>query len=1208
MIKTGDLTVRQKKIVIVIIAIFVLYLLFGFLAAPFVVDGIVEKQVAEAIGRKIAVGAVRVNPITLSVTLRDVDIRETDDKPFVHLDEAYANVQTFSLFKWALVLKSVRLVSPDIRLVRTGEATFNFSDIGKTEETEPVVEEKPADDGGFGIAIYDLRIDSGRIAMDDRVVSVDHRIEDLHLHLSDFSTRKKDAAFFSLIDVDAKINGAILSVSGKARPFDPSRQTEVEIDISQLSIVHYLPYIPLPENLKIESSVVEAEAEIDFRMGSDDRPELVVAGPITLEDVRLADGKGDPFVNNPLLAVDFLPSKVLTGELRLAHVETKAPEYFLKRLPTGSLYLPFLTVRAYDKAEEKSAGDETGDFELRVTVDQFSFADGVVHYTDLANSEPFTTTVDDLDVALENFGLNVDRTAKYRLSLKTEADESMALSGTASISPLVVTGEIDVSSANASRYFPYYKDMFEFRAAEGSVSLGGAYRLSEKEGAPWVQVADMHLLVEKLKVVDEDDDDPLVQLDRFQVADTTFDSSRRELTLGRVDLDRAQLVCRREKDGTLNLARAFTPAAPSAAAEPDATAKQEEEPRNADETTSPFVVNLAALKIADVVVDVEDRVPMDPVKFRVDQIAVTASDLSTAKNRKGKADLSMRWEQSGTIHMGGDVTISPLSLDMAVDLDQLDVRPFQPYLSEQAGIIVTKGFAGTQGRLKLSGADGHAPTITYDGKIGLNRFASIDKANANDFLNWESLALDNLQLGINPTRLSIDQVSLSNFFARVIVSPDGSVNLVSMFSGSDAGTNTSPNSDEKTDLPEEKPASDAESTPIRISRVTVSGGTIDFSDRLIKPNFNAKFHDLAGRVSGLESIREKRADVLLEGMWSNHAPVRITGQINPLIENPYVDLNLTISDIELSPFSPYSGKYMGYIVEKGKLTFNVEYLMEEGKLEGKNSIAIQQLTLGDSVESIDAVNLPIKLAIALLKDREGNINLDLPVSGNVDDPEFRVGKAVVTVLKNLIVKIVTSPFAALGALVDGGEELSYLDFDAGESEIGPENAEKMDKLATVLYERPGLNLDVRGTAVLEADRDALRARLLENSLKAKKLQRIMKSGKGAVPLDEIVVDEAERPELLSAVFEESGIPLPKDEKGKPVEPTPETVELLLRTHTEVTEDDFRKLANARALAAKSYLMETGQVDRNRIFIVASKVSDSKADDGGNKGQVVFSLK
>ena len=513
--------------------------------------------------------------------------------------------------------------------------------------------------------------------------------------------------------------------------------------------------------------------------------------------------------------------------------------------------------------------------------------------------------------------------------------------------------------------------------------------------------------------------------------------------------------------------------------------------------------------------------------------------------------------------------------------------------------------------MAFSQQKGAAPKITYVGKAGLNRFASIDSKNADDFLKWDALLLDKLEVGINPTRLSIDQVSMADFFARVIVDADGSVNLVSMFSDSEGAEDEADQTgSQEPPKPAGEPKEDGQQPSIRISRVTLSGGDVDFSDRFVKPNFNAKFHDLGGRVSGLESIAEKRADVLLEGMWSNHAPVKITGKINPLIQEPYVDLNLNISDIELSPFSPYSGKYIGYILDKGKLTFNVAYLMENRRLESKNSIFIDQLTLGDSVDSPDAVSLPIKMAVALLKDREGNIELDLPVSGSMDDPEFKVGKVVLTVLKNLIVKIVTSPFAALGALAGGGEELSYLDFEAGISEISPENAAKMDKLVKILYERPGLKLDIQGTLAPEADNEALRVQLLENRLKTEKLTRMIASGQSALPLEEIVLQEEERPVLLEAVFEAAAIPVPVDDSGNPIELTPETMETLLRTHTEVTADDVRRLANARAFAAKHYLLQTEQVERERVFIVepaAAENKEEKQDDSG-AGQVIFSLK
>jgi uncharacterized protein involved in outer membrane biogenesis len=1209
MIKTADLTPRQKKIAIVMASLLAVYLLFGFLGAPFIVRSILEKQVAGAINRQVTVGPVRVNPITLSVTLRDFDIRETDGSRFVRIDEAYANLQTSSLFKWALVLKSVRVLNPDISLVRSGETAFNFSDIANRSAPESPVEETP-DGGGFAFAIYDARITGGRVAMDDRVVTVSHRIEDLNLNLTDLSSRPADADVTTLFDLTARINGAAFSLKGKTRPFGPARETEADLGLKSVQTLHYLPYVPLPENLTVRSLDVETETELDFRMLEDGQPELVVAGTLFLTDVKLADGKGDPFVNHPNLEFDLLPSRVLSGQVRLARVESSGPEYFLKRLPSGELYLPFLAAKAYDEVEKKSAGDATDAFQPVVTIDALSLKQAVVHFNDLSNQDPFATTITDLGLEVNNFGLNSDRTAAYHLSLKTEADESVSVSGSASLAPLQASGTVDVSDVVASRYVPYYKDVFDFKTVDGTVSFGGSFRYRQETDVPLVSLSGVHLDVDRLKVVDEDDDAPLVSIDQLRIADTTAELARGELTLGSLVLAGAALSCRREKDGSLNLIQAFAPSAP--AAEPETLAVADGDSAQATEPT-PFVVNLKAVKLEDITVNVEDRVPGEPVKLRLDQLTLSASNLSTMPGSTGTADLSLRWEQGGQVQAGGRLTIAPLALDMAVTVKKMDIRPFQPYLSEQAGLIVTQGFFNTEGQLAFTQGQGAEPVMTYTGTAGLNRFASIDRVHANDFLKWDALLLDDLDVGVNPTRLSIDQISLSDFFARVIVNPDGSINLVSMFSPPD-GEGEAGSGDARTvvqpSAPTVPPASETEKPTIRIARVSLNGGDVDFSDRFINPNFNAKFHDLGGRVSGLESVREKRADVLLEGMWANHAPVRITGRINPLIERPYLDLNLNISDIELSPFSPYSGKYIGYILEKGKLTFNVAYLVEDQLLKATNSIYVNQLTLGEPVDSPDAVSLPIKLALALLKDREGNIELDLPVSGSLDDPEFKVGKVVLTVLKNLIVKIVTSPFAALGALAGGGEELSYLDFDAGVSTISQANAGKMDKLSKILFERPGLKLDVRGVATPDADRDALRAMLLENRLKAEKLNRMMKSGKSAVPLEEIVLSEEERPVILETVFAESQIPMPVDDSGAPVERTPEVMETLLRAHTEVTADDYRQLANLRAFNAKTYLLEQGQVERERIFIVepgAETADEAPAGEGAARGQVVFSL-
>ena len=1205
MIKTADLTPRQKKIAVIVGAVLLIYILFGFIGAPFILRSILENQVARAIDRRITVKTVRVNPLTLSATLRGLAVRENDGAPFVELGEAYVNLQTSSLFKWALVLKTVRLDNPVIDIVRLDETRFNFSDIGQkgAADAPPAADENTG--GGLAVAVYDTRITGGRINLADRVKGVDHRIEDLDLQVIGFSSRPADVDDYTLFALSSRVNGAGLSLNGKTRPFRTDRETHAELGIDALQLPYYLPYLPVPADLRLKALTVDLESEADFKLGPDARPDLLAAGTLALKDLKLTHGDGTPLFNQHRLSVDLLPSSLLTGQVRLAQVAIDGPEAFLERLPSGMLRLPLPAAKADEAAAPPPAA---GTSPPVVTVDRLTLDGGVVHYTDRTNSMPFATTISDLKLSVDNAGYNSDRTAAYRLALKTDADESVSLAGTASLAPLAATGEFDLQAIDLPRYRPFYQDRFAFTATAGKSSLGGNFRFRQDADKPVISLAGLHLAVDGLALVEAGNDAPLASLERFSVANATADLTRREITLGSVALANASLVCRRDADGTLNLTHAFVPAAPADAAPLTAAPAQPPEPSSAE--TAPFVVTLNTVKVSGLSVAVEDRVPATPMRLNLDGIALNATNLSTAAGKTGQADLSAQIEKEGRVTIGGKVTLSPLALNLAVDAKKIDLRPFQPYLSEHTGLIITKGVTDTEGKLTLSMDGTGTPTIDYRGNVGVNRFASVDSEHANDFLKWDAMRFKTLAVGINPTRLSIDQISLSDFFARVIVDQEGRLNLVSMFSAS-GGTAESEN--EKNDAAGKKPqpvtASPGPSDPpsIRINRVTFNRGVLDYADRKIQPNFHARFHDLGGQVSGLESMATKRADVLLEGLWADSSPVKISGQINPLIKDPYVNLDLKISDIELSPFSPYSGKYIGYILEKGKLTFNLHYLMEDRRLKGDNRIYIDQLSLGHTVKSPDAVNLPIKLAIALLKDRNGNIDLNLPVSGNLNDPQFRIGSVVLTVLRNLIVKIVTSPFAALGAMVGGGEELSYLEFNDGVSAISPENAEKIDKVAKILYERPGLNLDIRGAAGPQWDGDALRAELLEKQLKEVKLKRMLKAGKSAVPLDEITLAGPERAEIVAAMFAKSGIAMPLDTNGKPVAVTPEEMEKLLRTHMTVSRDDYYQLASARALNVKQYLLDSGKVTRERIFIVEPKIGPD-GPQGMEHARLVFTLK
>lgn len=346
--------------------------------------------------------------------------------------------------------------------------------------------------------------------------------------------------------------------------------------------------------------------------------------------------------------------------------------------------------------------------------------------------------------------------------------------------------------------------------------------------------------------------------------------------------------------------------------------------------------------------------------------------------------------------------------------------------------------------------------------------------------------------------------------------------------------------------------------------------------------------EIGGRVSGLSSDEATLADVELRGKVNQFAPLEIVGKINPLREDLFVDLKARFSDMDLSPMTPYSGKYIGYTIEKGKLSFDVNYQIAKRKLDSTNNLFLDQFTLGETVGSPTATNLPVRLAIALLKDRNGEIHLDLPVNGSLDDPQFSVWKVVLQILVNLISKAATAPFALLGALIGGGEELGYLEYEPGSATVADANTKKVELLVKALYERPSLKLEIEGHADIEKDREGLRQRQFIRKLKVQKFNQRLKQGQPSIPADELSLEPAEYEPYLKLAYKAETFPKPRNILGFAKDLPISEMEKLMLTHIQITDDDLRLLASHRAMEVKDAILRSDKVEPERLFIIEPK--------------------
>lgn len=631
-----------------------------------------------------------------------------------------------------------------------------------------------------------------------------------------------------------------------------------------------------------------------------------------------------------------------------------------------------------------------------------------------------------------------------------------------------------------------------------------------------------------------------------------------------------------------------------------------------------YSIEISRIAISNWNARLEDHNLPQVAVTQVSPLSLTAEGLSTALGATpGKVDLKAAVNKVGQLSVTGGVGLSPLHADLALDLKGVDILPLQPYMTDKVNLLVTRAALSTKGSLQVDqGADGGLKG-GFKGDVTLGNLATIDKLSSSDFLRWKSLFVGGVNIQLAPLSLSVDQVALSDFFARVIVDPNGRINLQDVArSEGDAhkSLTASASGDSAVDQPKKEvappatvpqpSASPAPSLPIRIRKVTLQGGSVRFTDNFIKPNYTANLNELGGVISGLSSDAASTASLDIRGEV-NSAPLTIAGKLNPLKGDLYLDINAAVHGMELAPLSPYSSKYAGYGIEKGKLTFEVAYQLENRKLNAQNRLVLDQLTFGDRVDSPTATKLPVQLAVALLRDRNGVIDINLPIGGSLDDPQFSVGGLIVKVIVNVITKAITAPFALLGSLFGGGEELGWLEFDPGFSVIPPAGEAKLKNLTKALHDRPGLKLEIAGHVDPETDREGLKRAAIDRKVRVLKLKDAIGKGE-SVDASTIKVQPEEYAALLSRVYKDEKFPKPRNLIGLQKDLPVEEMEKLMIANGQASDDDLLALGNQRAQVVKDWLVKNGQISADRIFILAGK--SGPVSDKGKPNRVDFSLR
>jgi uncharacterized protein involved in outer membrane biogenesis len=910
------------------------------------------------------------------------------------------------------------------------------------------------------------------------------------------------------------------------------------------------------------------------------------------------------------------------------------------------------------------AGPSTSKPPMDFQLESFVLTKSGVNLQDNSGATPATDALDALEVGVKNLRTLGKSPATFYLNSNLHTGGALAVQGALDLAQSQVTTDVSIDQIDLPALQPFAQAVLAATIASGKLSAKATVQTHFASDHFNVHAEPASASIANFEVDAPGGKEKPVQWKNFSVALGQFDLASRQATVTEVKGDGMHLFVRRGRDGKLSLeslmrSKEAPPTAERAPARESRRAPRERERRRVSRRsaqpaapaptapTSPsFQFQVAAISLDQTDATFVDESAPKPVTIAVAPLNLHLKDVTSDFAKPFTIDLDGTLNRKGTFKVTGTAAIAPLKADLRVATKRMDLSFANPYVSSRLNATITSA------NLTMDGAVGLEQVrkdflVSYKGDASLGSVRMLDKLTNDLFFRMAALNVNRIDfaLGKGPPKVHVGLVALSDFYSRIILNSNGKLNLkditaspqeaptsLTRAAGTPGSKGAVPVAATSTPTPAAAPSVAASPAPgaspaaaaspaqpyqgqpmnadVELSKITLKGGKVDYTDNFIKPNYTANMTDLEGSVGAFGTKSTTPAPVALDGKINGSSPLNIDGSINPLAPTAFVDIKAKADAVELTGVSPYTIKYTGYPIVKGTLTVDVHYLLDAGKLTADNHIFIDQLTFGDHVDSPDATNLPIRLAVSLLKNSKGQIDVRIPISGSLSDPQFSIGAIILGAFMNLIVKAATAPFSliasAFGSVTGGGapQNLAYIEFAPGYSTLTPDSQQKLDTVAKALADRTALKLNIEGRVDPKFDTDGYKQASLDHSI------QVLSHNSGGASADANgktpALSTADYDKYLKKVYSAGDFKKPRDAIGLAKTLPPDEMKKLILANTPVKDQDLKNLADARANAVRAYL-SSKQVDSARMFIIAPKLDATGITDQGKTTRVDLSL-
>lgn len=1163
-----------KKISKFILYSLVVYAILGFFVLPYVLKSQVVEIVQKETNAKITLDKVSFNPFIFKLKLSGITLTNLENEHLFSLKSVFANFELYSLFNSAIHFKNFTLEEPKISLVLYKDKSINLTSILKEKEAtqeDNTSVELPR------IILDKIAIVDGSLSYEDftQTTKFDFVFDGIGFELLDIDTKENNTSdaqmrFYSLLG-----DGGFIDLKSEIVTLEPlALKGSLDFQASKL----YTQWRYLQDSLNLEVADGKITFYTDYSLNLEDLNATTLSNlRASLDGLRVKPkAKYKDVLNLNSLYVKDATIKPMLQEVHIPEFGLDTLYVKASRDKKGNIdWLEY--IKTTESNVTKTVEDVNATAEVKeeskpwsVVVDDLAFKKIKIDFNDNAIRPSVTTNLHELNLYMQNVTLSGVEDLKFQVDIKLNKALSCSSSGSLKHKVLDLKSSNKCTGLDLLHYRPYIDKaardalkVYNVKLVRGTVGVNADVALKKSGEEIYANVKNANLSLNKFALNKRSSAERLLTFSDFKVNGLSVDTKTKEVLIQKTSLNSVSLRTARLKNKKFNFDNLVVPK--KVPSKKKSTKKQKK--------SKDYHVHLKHFALNNARAFFKDSALSPSVESKIDRINLNVKGIDSKKNSWLTYSFSSRVNNKGYAKSSGSVRHTPLRQVGKVELKKISLTELTPYVQESAYVNIDDGFLSLKAKTKYAQSS-KRPDLTLTGSLKVDEFFTSDSRDASSIASIVDLNVRSFTYEMFPNRLYIDEVNLDAFYVNATIDKNKQMNFSKL-----AKENTQPKELKK----EEEVTKEKDAFPITVAKVYFSNGSAFFSDFSLPLKFQTHIHTLNGVVYALSTQKGENSVVDITGAVDEYGSTKLKGAINSSNPKLFTDLSFNFKNLELSSMSGYSASFAGYKIDEGKLFLDLGYKIENSNLVGANSIVVKNIKLGDEVEGENS--LPLGFVIALLEDSEGIIDIDMPVAGNVDEPDFKYGSVIWDALGNLIVKAVTSPFRFLGSMMGmDGDELEYAEFEAGSLVILPPEREKLDNVAKMFIKRPKISLSVAGTYDVDVDKFAMqREKLIDLVVKESGIEN-KKNHKSAMSISllEDIYEDSKDDDKLEKIEAE----LEKKYKDEEFDSAylkaviAECIKIQV-----VSQKELEDLALYRAYALKDYLVTQKGINATRVKLL-----------------------